>query len=69
MCGNYDSVIGMDKHVSVRRFVTRMPASRSPGCRGEGMWRLYRHDDQSGLTRRIEPVRVGGRLAPHVPVA
>ncbi|MBV8777039.1 MAG: metallophosphoesterase, partial [Alphaproteobacteria bacterium] len=24
-------------------------------------------DDATGLCRRIEPVRIGGRLAPHLP--
>jgi hypothetical protein len=71
MCGNYDSVIGMDKHVSVRRFVTRMPGQKPQVAEGEGSLCgvFIVTDDQTGLTRRIEPVRVGGRLAPHVPVA
>ena len=30
MCGDYDSVIGMEKRVSVRRFVTKMPAEKKP---------------------------------------
>jgi 2',3'-cyclic-nucleotide 2'-phosphodiesterase len=70
MCGNYDSVIGMDKHVSVRRFVTRMPGQKPQVAEGEGTLCgvFVVTDDTTGLTRRIEPVRVGGRLAPHLPV-
>src|SRR5262249_26530449 len=28
MCGNYDSVIGLEKSASVRRFVTKMPGPK-----------------------------------------
>src|SRR5579862_7444241 len=65
MCGNYDSVIGMDKHVSMRRFVTRVPGQKPQVAEGEGTLCgvFVVTDDRSGLTRRIEPVRVGGRLA------
>jgi 2',3'-cyclic-nucleotide 2'-phosphodiesterase len=70
MCGNYDSVIGMDKEASVRRFVTRMPGQKPQVAEGEGTLCgvFIVTDDATGLARRIEPVRVGGRLAPHVPV-
>jgi hypothetical protein len=69
MCGDYDSVIGMQKAPSVRRFVTRMPGDKPQPAEGEatacGVFVVT--DDASGLARRIEPVRVGGRLATHVP--
>ncbi|HWB52429.1 MAG TPA: TIGR00282 family metallophosphoesterase [Stellaceae bacterium] len=70
MCGNYDSVIGLEKHASVRRFVTRMPGPKKPEpAEGEatlcGVFIVT--DDATGLARRIEPVRVGGRLATYVP--
>jgi metallophosphoesterase (TIGR00282 family) len=70
MCGNYDSVIGLEKHASVRRFVTRMPGPKKPEpAEGEatlcGVFIVT--DDATGLTRRIEPLRLGGRLAPHMP--
>jgi metallophosphoesterase (TIGR00282 family) len=69
MCGNYDSVIGMQKEVSVRRFVTRVPDKKPQVAEGEGTLCgvFIVTDDATGLTRRIEPVRVGGRLAPAVP--
>jgi metallophosphoesterase (TIGR00282 family) len=70
MCGDYDSVIGMEKAPSVRRFATRMPAEKkAKPAEGEatlcGVFLAI--DPASGLARRIEPVRVGGRLAPHLP--
>jgi 2',3'-cyclic-nucleotide 2'-phosphodiesterase len=69
MCGDYDSVIGMQKEASVRRFVTKMPGEKAKVAEGEATLCgvFVRVDDASGLARRIEPVRVGGRLAPHLP--
>jgi metallophosphoesterase (TIGR00282 family) len=71
MCGNYDSVIGMEKEASIRRFVTKMPGPKKPQV-AEGKATLCGvlvvTDDTTGLARRIEPVRVGGRLARHVPL-
>jgi hypothetical protein len=70
MCGDYDSVIGMEKAASVRRFVTRMPAEKkAKPAEGEatlcGVFLVI--DEASGLARRIEPVRVGGRLQRALP--
>ena len=71
MCGNYDSVIGMEKEASIRRFVTRMPGPKKPQvAEGEatlcGVFVVT--DDATGFATRIEPVRLGGRLAQHVPL-
>jgi metallophosphoesterase (TIGR00282 family) len=69
MCGDYDSVIGMQKGPAVARFVTKMPGERPQVAEGEatlcGIF-LETHDN-TGLARAIEPVRIGGRLAPHLP--
>jgi 2',3'-cyclic-nucleotide 2'-phosphodiesterase len=69
MCGDYDSVIGMQKEASVRRFVTRMPGEKAKPAEGEatlcGVFVAV--DETTGLARQIEPVRVGGRLMPHIP--
>ncbi|HYU14367.1 MAG TPA: YmdB family metallophosphoesterase, partial [Stellaceae bacterium] len=69
MCGDYDSVIGMQKAPSVRRFVTKMPGEKPQPAEGEatlcGVFVVI--DEATGLAQRIEPVRVGGRLAPHLP--
>jgi metallophosphoesterase (TIGR00282 family) len=70
MCGDYDSVIGMEKAPSVRRFVTKMPGEKPKPAEGEaslcGVFVVI--DDMTGLARRIEPVRIGGRLAEYVPL-
>jgi metallophosphoesterase (TIGR00282 family) len=71
MCGDYDSVIGLEKQASIRRFVTKMPGPKKPEpASGEatlcGVFVVT--DDLTGLARRIEPVRFGGRLAAYVPV-
>lgn len=69
MCGDYDSVIGLEKTASVRRFVTRMPGQKPQPAEGEATLcgAFIVTDDATGLARRIEPVRVGGRLAPAMP--
>jgi hypothetical protein len=69
MCGDYDSVIGMLKAPSVRRFVTKMPGDKPKPAEGEGTLCgvFVAIDDATGLASRIEPVRVGGRLQPHLP--
>ena len=69
MCGDYDSVIGMQKAPSVRRFVTKMPGEKAKPAEGEGTLCgiFVAIDEATGLARRIEPVRIGGRLAPHIP--
>ena len=68
MCGDYDSVIGMVKDGATCASGARCPAKAGPGRRrGHGLRRLRRTDDTTGLARRIEPVRIGGRLAQVVP--
>jgi 2',3'-cyclic-nucleotide 2'-phosphodiesterase len=69
MCGDYDSVIGMQKAPSVRRFVTKMPGDKPQPAEGEATLCgvFVQLEEATGLARRIEPVRIGGRLAPHLP--
>jgi 2',3'-cyclic-nucleotide 2'-phosphodiesterase len=69
MCGNYDSVIGMRKENSVQRFVRKMPGERLEVADGPATLCavVVETDDASGLARRIAPVRIGGKLAPHWP--
>ncbi|OWU85140.1 metallophosphoesterase [Oceanicola sp. 22II-s10i] len=65
MCGDYDSVIGMDKAEPMRRFVTGMAKARFSPSLGEAtLSGLYvETDDRTGKATRIEMVRQGGRLA------
>jgi calcineurin-like phosphoesterase len=69
MCGDYDSVIGMDKAVPIARFTRKLPTERLSAARGEATLCavFVETDDKSGLARTIEPVRIGGRLAPTLP--
>jgi 2',3'-cyclic-nucleotide 2'-phosphodiesterase len=69
MCGDYDSVIGMEKSVPIQRFLRKMPTERLSAATGEATLcgLLLETDDATGLARRIEPIRVGGRLAPALP--
>ena len=68
-CADYDSVIGMDKAEPVRRFTTKLPGSRySPATGPATLCGVFVQTDAKGLATRIEPVRVGGRLSPAMPV-
>ena len=69
MCGDYDSVIGMDKAEPLRRFVTGMPRSRFTPALGEAtLSGVYiESDDRTGLAKSIRMVRIGGRLEEATP--
>ncbi len=69
MCGDYDSVIGMDKAEPLRRFITGMAKGRFEPANGEAtLSGVYvETDDRTGRAVRIVPVRVGGRLAESAP--
>ena len=70
MCGDYDSVIGMNKEASVARFLTPDQRTRLEPAEGEGtLCGVYAEiDDGSGLAVRAAPLRIGGRLAGQWPV-
>ena len=69
MCGDYDSVIGMQKNKSLFRFQTQLPGERYQPALGEGTLcgTYVETDDKTGLARRIAPIRLGGRLAEQMP--
>ncbi|GAB5459384.1 MAG: YmdB family metallophosphoesterase [Henriciella sp.] len=69
MCGDYDSVIGMQKDNSVRRFATQLPAKRYEPALGEGTLCgvFVEVDTSTGLAHKIAPIRVGGNLAECLP--
>ncbi|MEM7268571.1 MAG: TIGR00282 family metallophosphoesterase [Pseudomonadota bacterium] len=66
MCGDYDSVIGMDKGEPLRRFITGMPGSRFEPAGGEATVSgvLVETDGATGRATSVEALRVGGRLKP-----
>ncbi|MBB4266958.1 TIGR00282 family metallophosphoesterase [Roseospira visakhapatnamensis] len=65
MCGDYDSVIGMIKEPATLRFTRKMPTERLQPAGGPATicGVLIETDDTTGLATRIQPLRVGGRLA------
>ncbi len=69
MCGDYNSVIGMDKAEPINRFLTKMNKERYSPAGGEGTvcGTFVETDDHTGLAKRIEPVRLGARLMEHIP--
>ncbi len=64
MCGDYNSVIGMDKAEPMRRFITGMSGGRfSPAEGAATLSGLYvETDDRTGRADRVEMVREGGVL-------
>jgi hypothetical protein len=64
MTGDYDSVIGMDKAVSLQRFRSHLPGPRNTPAQGEATLCavLVETDDRSGRARAIRPLRLGGSL-------
>lgn len=65
MCGDYDSVIGMEKTEPLRRFITGMSSGRFEPAQGEATLSgvLLETDDRTGLARSVESFRLGGRLS------
>ena len=68
-CADYDSVIGNQKEEPLRRFTTRISGGRFKPAEGPAtVCGVYLETEPAtGLARRIEPIRVGGRLTETVP--
>ena len=69
MCGDYNSVIGMEKDEPLRRFITGMSKGRFQPAAGEAtLSGLYvETDDRTGKAVRVEMIRDGGRLSQATP--
>ena len=69
MCGDYNSVIGMEKMEPLRRFITGMPKARFEPAMGEAtLSGVYiETDDKTGRALRVRMIRVGGRLEAALP--
>lgn len=69
MTGDYDSVIGVRKDISIHRFVRKIPGERMVPAEGEPTvcGTLIETDDKSGLAQNVAPVRIGGRLHEEIP--
>jgi hypothetical protein len=68
-CADYDSVIGNDKEEPLRRFTTRISGGRFKPAEGPATvcGVFVETDPATGLARRVEPIRIGGRLKESVP--
>ena len=69
MCGDYNSVIGMDKAEPMRRFLTGMPKDRFTPAEGPASLAgvFVETDDRTGAALRVAPVRQGGLLPEAAP--
>ena len=64
MCGDYDSVIGMEKTEPIRRFLEKTPGNRFSPAQGEPtLCGVIIETDKNGLCASIEPIRLGGVLS------
>jgi 2',3'-cyclic-nucleotide 2'-phosphodiesterase len=64
MCGDYDSVIGMEKDEPIRRSTTKIPSARLAPALGPGTLSglAVEIDDATGLARDVAPLRMGPGL-------
>ncbi len=68
MTGDYDSVIGVRKDISIHRFVKKTPTERMVPADGEATFcGTFIEINAKGLCSRIEPVIVGPRLHNTIP--
>ena len=64
MCGDYNSVIGMEKTEPLYRFVSKMNGGRFTTATGPATLCgvFVETDPTTGLTKEISPIRIGGQL-------
>jgi hypothetical protein len=69
MCGDYDSVIGMEKGAATLRFWKKVPGEKLSPAEGAATicGAFVETDDATGLAVRIAPLRMGGRLSGAMP--
>ena len=69
MCGDFNSIIGIETEEPLNRFITGMNNGRFTPATGEATLCgvVIETDAKSGLCQRIEPLRVGGSLAQALP--
>jgi metallophosphoesterase (TIGR00282 family) len=71
MCGDYDSILGMQKEEAIRRFLQKTPGARLEPALGEGALSgvAVETDDRTGLATAVWPVRLGPNLEQAWPTA
>ena len=64
MCGDYNSVIGMNRDNSLKKFLKDSSVKKHYPALGEATISglMVRADDKTGLAKKIEPIIVGGVL-------
>ena len=64
MCGDYSSVIGMNRDNSLKKFLKDSSATRHYPALGEGTISglLVVADHKTGLAKKVEPIIIGGAL-------
>jgi 2',3'-cyclic-nucleotide 2'-phosphodiesterase len=69
MCGDYDSIIGVDPDEPLTRFLTGVAMGRFTPAEGEATvcGVIVETDPTTGLALRIEPLRLGGVLPQCLP--
>lgn len=69
MCGDFDSIIGVDPEEPLNRFLTGMQNGRFTPAEGEATLCgvAVETDPRTGLARKVLPVRIGGTLAQALP--
>ena len=69
MCGDYQSVIGMNHDEPVRRFLHKVPGERFSPAEGPATIAglAVEIDDATGLALAVAPLRLGGVLAEEIP--
>src|SRR5215470_4654013 len=69
MCGDYNSVLGMDIEEPINRFLTKIPRQRFEPASGPGTLSglAVDIDDATGLARACTAFRMGPNLEPAVP--
>ena len=69
MCGDFDSIIGVDAEEPLNRFLTGIANGRFTPAEGEATLCgvAIETDPKTGLVARLSPVRIGGVLAQALP--
>ncbi|HVY52107.1 MAG TPA: TIGR00282 family metallophosphoesterase [Devosia sp.] len=69
MCGDFNSIIGMDVEEPLNRFLTGIPRERFTPAEGEATvcGVAVETDDTTGLALTVSPVRIGGTLSQSLP--
>jgi len=64
MCGDYNSVIGMNRDNSLKKFFKDSSAKKHYPALGEATISglMVEADDETGLSKKVEPIIVGGTL-------